>query len=305
MNFGVVKGILWVFLLLVFSQVSMAQNKEKIERKLNRAFEKQNFQQVQKKASKYVKKYPKLDVANYYLSKLEIIEFNKNSPTDKNQWSHLRKATAYAKKLSPEYSFWCDSVKVYYAIYISKLREAEYRPNHLEKVLKTYTNQFNDTLLALPTIKGKYNSFVENEIHIPASDSLRIRLISYATALIGTPYKYAGENPKAGFDCSGFVRYVYKNVNIDLPHSSQLMSNIEGTIIPLDEAEPGDLIFFGSQHGKQWKTSHAGIIYEYFGEEPRVIHCGSRGVVIDGNNSSWDSYYKDRILFVKRLPQLD
>jgi cell wall-associated NlpC family hydrolase len=108
-----------------------------------------------------------------------------------------------------------------------------------------------------------------------------------------------------GFDCSGFVKYVYKSINVELPHNSHLMSELEGTVIPLEEAEPGDLIFFGSRNGKKWRTQHAGIIYEYTEEEPRVIHCVSRGVSIDGNNTSWDSYWKDRILFVKRLPQLD
>jgi cell wall-associated NlpC family hydrolase len=73
----------------------------------------------------------------------------------------------------------------------------------------------------------------------------------------------------------------------------------------LEDAAPGDLIFFGRKNGDNWHTQHAGIYYGNENGEPKVIHCVSRGVSIDGNNSSWDRYWKDLILFVKRLPELE
>jgi cell wall-associated NlpC family hydrolase len=293
-------------LLFLISQSAASQNVQRVEKKLYKAFNKEKYDQVEKKATKYRKKYPKLDVSNYYLSRLEIVEFNKISIPNKSKWSHLNKASNYARKLSPDYAFWRDSIKNYYILYITSYNDEGYKSAHLKKVIKTYTSQYNDTLLIYHNYFAQASQNSPSDIlELPLTDSLRTHLISFAAKYVGTPYKYAGNSPDVGFDCSGFVKYVYKSINVELPHNSHLMSELEGTVIPLEEAEPGDLIFFGSRNGKKWRTQHAGIIYEYTEEEPRVIHCVSRGVSIDGNNTSWDSYWKDRILFVKRLPQLD
>ena len=293
-----------ISLLLLFSQSAASQNVQRIEKQLQKAFDKEKYEQLEKKATKYKKKYPKMDVSNFYLSKLEIVEFNKLNLPNKKQWSHLNKASNYARKLSPDYSFWRDSLKNYYFLYVASWEDDTYQSAHVKKVVKAYSDQFKDTLMVYQYYFSKQNS-VAIEIDIPITNELRSQLISFAAQYVGTPYKYAGGSPDEGFDCSGFVKYAYKSIDIELPHNSHLMSELEGSIIPLEEAEPGDLIFFGSRDGKKWNTQHAGIIYEYTDEEPRVIHCVSRGVSIDGNNTSWDSYWKDRILFVKRLPQLD
>jgi len=165
---------------------------------------------------------------------------------------------------------------------------------------------FGFVFLILVYSFGQNPHKIENKLEkFSVNDSLRCSLIKFATQLVGTPYKYAGGTPERGFDCSGFVRYVFKSINIDLPHSSNQLSHLKGEIIPLNEAQPGDLIFFGRHDGKKWRTSHTGIIYEYADNEPLVIHCCSRGVIIDGNNTNWDGYWKQRILFVKRLPQFE
>jgi len=297
-----------LFLMMVFYSSAQGQNVDKIQKTLEKDFRKGKIEKVEKRAKKYSKKYPGMDVPNYYLSKVEIIKFNRVMKIpQKKQWNYLRKATGYSKKLSDDYSFWKDSIKSIYILYINSWNDDDYNSDHLKKVVQAYSKQTKDTLTVYYNYFSSSSSTSKpKETHsLPDTDSLRTFLIKYASNLVGIPYKYAGETPEQGFDCSGFVMYVYKSIGIELPHNAQMQSQLKGKTLTLEEAKPGDLIFFGSKNSTGWSTQHAGIIYEYKKDEPKVIHCVSRGVSIDGNNSSWDYYWKERILFVKRLPQLD
>ncbi|WP_010581430.1 C40 family peptidase [Liquorilactobacillus vini] len=68
-------------------------------------------------------------------------------------------------------------------------------------------------------------------------------VISYAEQFIGVPYVYGGTTPN-GFDCSGFVQYVYAHFGVSLPRTSEAQSTI-GSAVSVSSAEPGDLIFWG------------------------------------------------------------
>jgi cell wall-associated NlpC family hydrolase len=61
---------------------------------------------------------------------------------------------------------------------------------------------------------------------------------------LGTPYVWAGSSP-SGFDCSGFVMYVFKKAGVSLPHSSRMQYGY-GTPVSRSALEPGDLVFFYS-----------------------------------------------------------
>ncbi|MDA3893330.1 MAG: C40 family peptidase, partial [Salinivirgaceae bacterium] len=285
---------------------AQAQNSAKIEKKLEKKFQKGKIEKVEKKANKLKKKYPQLPISYYFLSKVEIIKYGRFAEVpNKKQWNYLSKASVYTKKLGSEYAFWKDSIMLTYNQYINSWDDDKYESNHLKKVVKTYSKHTGDTLLYYYKYYGGKQVNISKISHkIPVTDSLRTALIKFASDLVGIPYKYAGETPEIGFDCSGFVKYVYKSIDIELPHNAHMQSQLEGEIISLEDAQPGDLIFFGSKNGRKWSTQHAGIVYEYKEDEPKVIHCVSRGVSIDGNNTSWDSYWKEKILFVKRLPEL-
>jgi cell wall-associated NlpC family hydrolase len=250
--------------------------------------------------------FAQLQISYYFLSKVEIIKYGRFAEVpNKKQWNYLSKASVYTKKLGSEYAFWKDSIMLTYNQYINSWDDDKYESNHLKKVVKTYSKHTGDTLLYYYKYYGGKQVNISKISHkIPVTDSLRTALIKFASDLVGIPYKYAGETPEIGFDCSGFVKYVYKSIDIELPHNAHMQSQLEGEIISLEDAQPGDLIFFGSKNGRKWSTQHAGIVYEYKEDEPKVIHCVSRGVSIDGNNTSWDSYWKEKILFVKRLPEL-
>ena len=91
-----------------------------------------------------------------------------------------------------------------------------------------------------------------------------------AVGLVDVPYRYGGNTPKGGFDCSGLIVYVYnKAAGIRLPRTIQLMST-KGQSIEGQPPAPGDLVFFNTTGEKY---SHAGI---YVGQG-RFVHAPSAG----------------------------
>lgn len=93
-------------------------------------------------------------------------------------------------------------------------------------------------------------------------------LLNYATSLVGTRYRFGGASPENGFDCSGYVRYVYKNqLGISLPHNAAAIGKI-GTNISHSELRPGDLVLFSTW---RQRLNHVGI---YLGNN-RFAHASS------------------------------
>lgn len=91
-----------------------------------------------------------------------------------------------------------------------------------------------------------------------------------ALGLVGTPYRYGGNTPEGGFDCSGLVGYVYRDMlDLRLPRTTRELAALEGPRIPPTQLAGGDLVFFGT-HGE---VSHVGI---YVGEG-RFVHAPSSG----------------------------
>lgn len=121
-------------------------------------------------------------------------------------------------------------------------------------------------------------------------------LTSFAKTLIGTPYKYGSIEPKQGFDCSGFITYVFNHFKIAVPRSSKDFTNV-GTEISVSEAKPGDLILFTGTDSTDREVGHMGIIVENR-DSTKFIHSTSGkayGVTITPLNN----YYQGR--FVKTI----
>ena len=109
----------------------------------------------------------------------------------------------------------------------------------------------------------------------------REALISFARSYLGTPYHYASSNPKKGFDCSGFVNFVFRNFKIALPRSSKEFKSI-GTDLKPEEFKVGDVVVFYSFKNKT-RIGHVGIICEANGMQSKFIHSSSgkiRGIII-------------------------
>lgn len=96
-------------------------------------------------------------------------------------------------------------------------------------------------------------------------------MVVVALSLIGTPYKYGGNSPETGFDCSGLVRYVLGlSSTVTLPRTSSEMYRMGGKEVALDQLVPGDLIFFKV---KSKSINHVAV---YIGEN-RFVHAPSSG----------------------------
>ena len=103
--------------------------------------------------------------------------------------------------------------------------------------------------------------------------SEREKLISYAKEYLGINYKYASSSPSKGFDCSGFVNYVFKHFDIEVPRSSSQFKNIGKTVKP-EAFQKGDiLVFYGYKDKKS--IGHVGIICEADGMNSKFIHASS------------------------------
>src|SRR5699024_5793025 len=107
-------------------------------------------------------------------------------------------------------------------------------------------------------------------------------VIGIAQSLIGTPYTWGGETP-AGFDCSGFIQYVYEDLGITIPRT---VSDIWNFASPVEQPSIGDIVFFETYKPG---PSHAGI---YIGDN-RFIHAGqTNGVeVSDLDMTYWQGRY--------------
>ena len=89
-----------------------------------------------------------------------------------------------------------------------------------------------------------------------------------ALSMLGTPYKFGGNNPEKGIDCSGFVKHVYKeSAGVSLPRSARDMSK-QGEQVAKSELKPGDLVFFNT---RKQPNSHVGI---YKGDS-EFVHASS------------------------------
>ena len=101
----------------------------------------------------------------------------------------------------------------------------------------------------------------------------RTDLIAFAKQYLGTPYHRGSANPKTGFDCSGFVSYVFKKFDVSLPRSSKQYKPL-GTALKPEEFKVGDIIvFYGFKDASH--IGHVGIICEANGMKSRFIHASS------------------------------
>ena len=92
-------------------------------------------------------------------------------------------------------------------------------------------------------------------------------LIGTAVGFLGVPYVWGGETPK-GFDCSGFVQYVYAKHGINLPRTADIQATVGQKVDRKEDLMPGDLVFFASDYEN---ISHVGI---YVGDN-KMIHASS------------------------------
>jgi cell wall-associated NlpC family hydrolase len=133
--------------------------------------------------------------------------------------------------------------------------------------------------------------------HGSRSSAAAARVLATGDRYVGTRYRYGGETPGAGFDCSGFVQYVFARHEMQLPRTSREQATA-GIALPsgLESLRPGDLMFFASE-GR--RVDHVAI----FAGDGRILHssAGAGGVGYDDLSSPRGEWFLARHVGSRRV----
>ena len=127
----------------------------------------------------------------------------------------------------------------------------------------------------------------------PADPAAANAVTLRALSLVGTPYRYGGNTPDSGFDCSGLVNYVFADMlDLRLPRSSRELAAVQGPRLEPQRLASGDLVFFGSGGN----VTHVGI---YVGEG-RFVHAPNSGGTVRLDRLD-GPYWRDHYSGAKRV----
>lgn len=159
----------------------------------------------------------------------------------------------------------------------------------------------------MDTVSLPQNSTVKDSAVVPIppratsinknNRSRRDSLVAFAKSLLGTPYLYGSSDPAKGFDCSGFITYVFNHFKMVVPRSSYGFENL-GTKKTLSTCQPGDLILFTGTDPLERTIGHIGIVCDITNGVPSIIHSSSgkaHGVTI---TSMDNKFYLERFISV-------
>jgi cell wall-associated NlpC family hydrolase len=176
-----------------------------------------------------------------------------------------------------------------------------------ETKLAYYTHSGNQT----DTIKNPGKT-IQNSIKIPYKPtkylSIKVNntnpneVVEFAQTLIGIPYVYGSTNPQIGFDCSGFITYIFEHFNIKVPRSSFEFANI-GETVSQENAKPGDLILFTSpsvDNSTSAVVGHMGLITSNKNSLITFIHSTS-GKAMSVTLTPLNGHYQKRFLRISRI----
>lgn len=125
------------------------------------------------------------------------------------------------------------------------------------------------------------------------------QVLTFAKTLIGVPYRYGSTDPAQGFDCSGFITYVFNHFGVQVPRSSVEFTNVERSV-PIEASRPGDLILFTGTDSTNRTVGHMGIIVSNTGGSVEFIHSTS-GKAYGVTISPFSAYYKGRYVKTIRI----
>lgn len=188
----------------------------------------------------------------------------------------------------------------------------------MEKLVgtKNIVMNFRIILLSLLLSAGLYScSGAKKAAHNKAADTKSVNnnkdaaagggekerktIVRYARTFIGVPYRYGGNTPKEGFDCSGYVKYVYNKFNVNVPRVTRDYVNY-GKRVSLSKIRPGDLILFSLYDDKS-RIGHIGIVSDVEKDKVMFLHAASgkkSGKVME---SELSGIHLSRMLFITRV----
>lgn len=160
-----------------------------------------------------------------------------------------------------------------------------------DKAVRDFQRQYSLAVdgIAGPATLGKIAEVLSGKDNSAENDASFnvMNVIADASELLGVRYVWGGNSPQQGFDCSGFIVYVYNKSNVQLPRTVAQMWN---SLQSVSQPQVGDLVFYDTTGG----PSHAGI---YIGNNKFIQAGTSTGVVISDMNSP---YWSSRYLGAKR-----
>lgn len=176
-------------------------------------------------------------------------------------------------------------------------------------------NMGNDAPDRVITIKDSLaanNSGTKDLPYLKGDDSIKTgtttsaEVLSFAKTLNGIPYKYGSINSKEGFDCSGFITYVFNHFGIAVPRTSADFTNVRHEV-QLKDAKPGDLILFTGTDSLSRVVGHMGIITANAGKAEDITFIHSTSGKANGvTETPFNVYYQGRYVKTIRIfPQND
>jgi len=124
-----------------------------------------------------------------------------------------------------------------------------------------------------PAASNSVASLLDPTSIIHRATASATELADSALAFLGVTYRFGGNSPESGFDCSGLVRRVFQDaLGLNLPRTAKEMSNL-GKQVRIEDLKPGDLVFFNTMRAA---FSHVGI---YLGDN-KFVHAPSSGGVV-------------------------
>ncbi|CAN5118417.1 hypothetical protein BH09BAC1_BH09BAC1_18160 [soil metagenome] len=304
------KNILFVVLLGV-SLTAFAQQKE--AEQISGLYLKKDYEKCLKKSTKFTEAYPKEYVFPLYsaMSHWQFYKVDKQNADLLLSLGQLQAAyKVYGKKVA---KFAAEQKQIHTAalkvgptlLKDNKKEDAKALYGYLATIYKDTTEEYT---WLFPMPGGTANVSVANtslpskkdETPMVTQNSIIDQLLAVGRSFLGLPYRSAGFDPSTGFDCSGFVSYLFRQFNVNLPRSSQELSLV-GSPVTLSQVKPGDLLFYGTRKGSSYRTSHVALVYSFQKGNLAFIHSSSQGVVIDDQTSASWEYWERRFLFAKRV----
>ena len=140
-----------------------------------------------------------------------------------------------------------------------------------------------------PITGNRLNSLYDTKVGQKSNNKSRQEkadaIITTAKKYIGVSYLWGGTSPETGFDCSGYVQYVFAKNGISLPRVSRDQYTV-GTSVDFNNLQPGDLVFFS--FARNGVVDHDGI---YIGNGQFINSSSSKGVTIYNLGPYWKSVY--------------
>jgi murein DD-endopeptidase / murein LD-carboxypeptidase len=140
----------------------------------------------------------------------------------------------------------------------------------------------------------------EHITYINTGNTTPADLVNFACSLAGTPYKYGSADPKDGFDCSGYMTYVFNHFHIMVPRTSVDFTPVQHPV-KLQDAKLGDLILFTGTDSTDRTVGHMGIISSTPGEPLRFMHATSGRQHAVMESDFYTPYYESRFVKVIRV----